>query len=387
MRTLSLLALFLLAPLARADFKLDDGDRVVFLGSTLIEQEQRSGWWETTLTSRFPGKKVTFRNLGWSGDTVFGESHVGFAYTRTGNANVPGGFKHLVGHALALKPTVLFIGYGTNESFEGEKGLPRFVKGLNTLLDALAPSKAKIVLLSPMRQGDMGRPLPDPAKNNKNLRLYAAAIKEVAKKREAIFVDLYDLLGDPAKEKGATENGIHLTAHGYKWSARALERGLGIDTPAWRVEIDRKEKKATAKGVKLGWENTDFVLTDDRLPHGERVFVVKDLGALGCALYHGERRLVAGGRGDFARGVTIDSGPAFDQLEKLRRAIVAKDELYFHRWRPQNETYLFGFRKHEQGNNAVEIPKFDPLIEKKEKEIVELSKPVTYKLWMHCSDK
>jgi len=42
------------------------------------------------------------------------------------------------------------------------------------------------------------------------------------------------------------------------------------------------------------------------------------------------------------------------------------------------ETYLFLFRKHEQGNNAVEIPQFDPLIAAKEKEIAELKKPVTY---------
>ncbi len=40
-----------------------------------------------------------------------------------------------------------------------------------------------------------------------------------------------------------------------------------------------------------------------------------------------------------------------------------KDQLFFHRYRPQNETYLFLFRKHEQGNNAVEIPQFDPLIQ------------------------
>ena len=56
--------------------------------------------------------------------------------------------------------------------------------------------------------------------------------------------------------------------------------------------------------------------------------------------------------------------------------------LYFYRWRPQNETYLFGFRKHEQGNNAREIPQFDPLVEAKEKEIARLRRPVkhTYEL-------
>jgi glucose/arabinose dehydrogenase len=49
-------------------------------------------------------------------------------------------------------------------------------------------------------------------------------------------------------------------------------------------------------------------------------------------------------------------------LEVLRSAILKKNELFFHRWRPENWTYLFGFRKHEQGQNGVEIPKFDPLI-------------------------
>ncbi|MFN9199679.1 MAG: hypothetical protein ACK5WR_16540, partial [Planctomycetaceae bacterium] len=45
---------------------------------------------------------------------------------------------------------------------------------------------------------------------------------------------------------------------------------------------------------------------------------------------------------------------------------VDKKQLSFHRGRPQNETYLFGFRKHEQGNNAREIPMFDPLVEELE---------------------
>src|SRR5258708_4451885 len=42
-----LAALLLLAPDVRAvPFALADGDRVVFLGNTLIEREQRSGYWE-----------------------------------------------------------------------------------------------------------------------------------------------------------------------------------------------------------------------------------------------------------------------------------------------------------------------------------------------------
>jgi hypothetical protein len=83
---------------------------------------------------------------------------------------------------------------------------------------------------------------------------------------------------------------------------------------------------------------------------------------------------------EWGEGRTIPSkaAPEFAQAEKLRRAIVAKNQLFFHRWRPQNETYLFGFRKHEQGNNAKEIPMFDPLIEKDEAEIAKLRVPVVH---------
>src|SRR5260221_10154269 len=61
-----------------------------------------------------------------------------------------------------------------------------------------------------------------------------------------------------------------------------------------------------------------------------------------------------------------------EQFEKLRQTIIAKNRLYFDRWRPQNWTYILGFRKGEQGRNAVEIPQFDPLVETKETEIAKL---------------
>ncbi|CAN5407305.1 hypothetical protein BH23VER1_BH23VER1_21820 [soil metagenome] len=63
------------------------------------------------------------------------------------------------------------------------------------------------------------------------------------------------------------------------------------------------------------------------------------------------------------------AAPDWPALEEVRERVIAKNELYFHRWRPQNETYLTLFRKHEQGNNAAEIPQFDPLIEEAESAI------------------
>ena len=59
-------------------------------------------------------------------------------------------------------------------------------------------------------------------------------------------------------------------------------------------------------------------------------------------------------------------------FDTLRRAVIAKDNLFFNRWRPHNETYLFGFRKHEQGQNAKEIPMYDPLIARGDETIQKL---------------
>ena len=63
-----------------------------------------------------------------------------------------------------------------------------------------------------------------------------------------------------------------------------------------------------------------------------------------------------------------------NRLEQIRTLVLEKNQLFFHRWRPQNETYIFGFRKKEQGRNAVEIPQFDPLIAEKEAAIAKIKK-------------
>lgn len=54
---------------------------------------------------------------------------------------------------------------------------------------------------------------------------------------------------------------------------------------------------------------------------------------------------------------------------ELRELIRVKNDLYFHQYRPQNETYLRGFRKHEQGQNAKDIAEFEPLIAQAEARI------------------
>ena len=91
--------------------------------------------------------------------------------------------------------------------------------------------------------------------------------------------------------------------------------------------------------------------------------------------------VASGSKEDWQEGVTITlPSKLFDRAESLRQMIVEKNQLYFHRWRPQNETYLLGFRKHEQGNNAVEIPLFDPLVAGLEARIAKLALPPAFNL-------
>lgn len=371
---------------AAEPFELKDGDRVVLVGGALIEREQRYGYWEAALTSRYPDKNITFRNLGWSGDNVWGDARASFG-TRTD------GFKALKEHVLALKPTVVILAYGGNESFDGPAGLPQFKDGLNALLDALAPAKARIVLLAPLRMEDLGRPLPDPTAENKNLHSYTDVLRETAKKRDLIFADMNPYLGDGPKAAPLTDDGLHLTGAGYWRSAFALEQSLGLTLPSWKLQLDDDGKKELQP--KVGTETTqhfqDVVITDRMLPlapppnddaarpsSSSRIVSDKVLVPGQFTLNIDRKANVTADAKEWAKGVTLTRCPEYDQAEQLRQVIVAKNRLYFYRWRPANETYLFGFRKGEQGQNAIEIPKFDPLIVEKEQEIAKLRVPVAH---------
>ncbi|WP_165251441.1 SGNH/GDSL hydrolase family protein [Paludisphaera soli] len=357
-----------------------DGDRVVLVGDTFIEREQRYAYLETVLTIANPDKDLTFRNLGWSGDTVRGLSRAGFDPPEAG-------FRELVKQVTDAKPTVLVVGYGMADSFDGEAGLSRFVEGYNAFLDAVAPTKARLVLLSPLPHEPMPAPLPDPASHNRDLALYADAVRKIAEVRDAAFIDLF---GEVTKARQArqakgpssetdTDNGIHPTALGF-WRLANLPTVL----PMKLAKLEAGEVQKTERGLSV---TTKGPLPPPLEPVPGRQASSWNMGHAG--LEPGRYTLKVDGRPlathtaeEWAAAPLVEGDPQLEQVEKLRQAIIAKNLLFFYRWRPQNITYLFGFRKHEQGQNAVEIPQFDPLVDAKEKEIAELRKPVphTYEL-------
>ena len=277
--------------------ELRAGDRIAFVGDSFFEREYSRGLIETALTVAHLDKALTFRNLGWSGDTVRGESRAYFG-------KAADGYGELLKSVDLVKPSVIFVGYGANESFDGSAGLDAFIVDYRRLVDDLASRTTRIVLLTPLPTDRTSSPLPAAALEERNrvLSLYSEAIKTLATSRKLASIDVHTAMVAAmtrSHPEPLFEKGMHLTDAGYGVAAEHIVSRTGA-----------------------------AMATDARA----------------------------------------------ERFASLRSLIVRKNESFFHRWRPANVTYLYLFRQREQGNNAVEIPRFDPLIAEKEKEIAAMAK-------------
>lgn len=260
---------------------LEDNDMVVLLGDTFIERDGNFGHLETALTAAFPGKKIRFRNLGWSGDTPRAESRAYFGPPEEG-------FERLTKQIEELKPTVVISCYGAVDAAKGQAGHENFLQAYRRLLDMIKQtSGAGVVLISPPVAQTLPAPFPDMTAENRQRAAISEAIAGLAKERGLRYANLFAETGQTAV---SSENGVTFTESGYATLVPAFLKSLAVK-------------------------------------------------------------------------------PAGEVPGKLRQMVVEKNRLYFYRWRPQNEIYLFGSRKHEQGNNASEVQLFEPLVSEKEASI------------------
>ena len=208
-------------------FRIQRGDRIVFIGNTFAERMQLFPHFEVLLTARHPGDSLTFRNLGWSADEVALQPR-------------PLNFGDLHTHLSEQRADVIFAAFGMNESYGGADSLPAFRSHLQTFLRELQSRRyngetpPRIVLLSPIAHERVERVPLDPAAHNRQLALYTEAMREVAATLGVRFIDLYSptlpLMADP-RLGDLTINGIHLNDRGHEIVSRLMARSLGWAHP------------------------------------------------------------------------------------------------------------------------------------------------------------
>ncbi|MBT3615235.1 MAG: hypothetical protein HN524_04545, partial [Verrucomicrobia bacterium] len=382
------------------------GDRVMLIGDGLIEQMQKHGYLESRLTAGNSGKKLYFRNIGWSGDTPAGIARDGLGTRQAGHEPADEGWVQLKKQIADIKPTVAVIGYGMASSLDGSS-LDKFKSDYLRLVEHIKSSAGKknplrLVFMSPIAHENLGGKLPDGKAHNSNLEKYRELIGDMAKQYDAWFVDLYRYLRNSRADTTThmTTDGIHLNDYGYWVLGAVAEYSFSLTPSNFRFGI---LPSATERSGGFGIKLSDIKIADgrvrmtgrfDALPpyysHSKKGTALMQRTAIGRIQFMGTPdgtfTLIADGieihTGDskeWAGGAFIDGGPDVDQFERLRSLIIEKNELFFHRSRPQNQAYLWGFRKHEQGNNYQEVARFEPLIRQKEQVIFELSKTVSRK--------
>ncbi len=227
------LACFLVAsPFAHAaPFELKDGDRVALLGDGFIEREQYEGWVELAATTAFADCNVTFRNLGWSGDTPDGASRCGLSLLQAGLEPAGEGWRQLVNQLETYKPSVLITGYGMAASLSGGETPEKFRQDFERLLDQ-AKGMRVILLGAPprfLRENETDETA-DVIARRGALAAINRVMKEIAAARNLPYVGLDAL----ARKSGLSNDGIHLNSDGYQAAAREIETQLGWSPGKWQ---------------------------------------------------------------------------------------------------------------------------------------------------------
>ncbi len=377
---LSVLFLLAFTPAGQAQqstFDLLDGDRVVFIGDGLFENALDHGHLEYALTTSWPDRRVTFRNIGWSGDTPAGISRDHFT-------NPPTPYEHLIEQIKSTKPTVAFIGYGAHMAFEPTTALEQFNSEMAALMDTLDALQARVVLLTPAPQEAISSPAPTVAQHNTQLAQTAEAIKELAQARDYLVVDLFsDLLPyaeDPSIQ--IADNGFRLNDHGYKLAGKVLHDQLTGSSYDFMLEVDlhKATHSPAISNLQASKKEVSFVVQPAVLPalypmpEGTQPIKISGLRRGHYTIWVDNKEVASVTAAELANPVLIDS-PLAQQALDLQELIIKKNKTFFHQYRPQNETYLVGFREYEQGQNARELALLDPLIGQVENEIGRLRIP------------
>ncbi len=364
--------------------------RVVLLGGTAIYEMEKHGHFETALTARWPDHDITFRNLGWPGDDVFGTARGEFQSARgpgmwRPSGNRGAGYGELLSQVRTAKPTSLIVGYGAEAAYAAsDEQMKHFEAGYRHLIDDLEGTGATLVLITPIPQLDKNRgavtdeiPI-----RNERLRRAETFIKNLAKKRgHTVFDTRKQAIDDSSNH---FRNEIGLSDYGHFLFGSNLAGYLGgalrtVVTPDTQNEPRVRGTGMRAESFTNTQDGVRFSLTLDQLPTGSARVVLEEPGydGGGGGLYHRGKMI-----GHTSRRIGsgfLEGGPDIEQADRLRQLIIRKNGYQRAKLRPLNKTYIFLFRRHEMGHFAHEMDEYEDLTREAEAQIALMRVPRTHR--------
>lgn len=262
----------LLLPLAilsgQGGFALHDGDRVLFYGDSITDNQFYPQYVENYVVTRFPNLRVNFLNYGWSGDKVGGG----------GGGDIT---KRLERDVLPFRPTVVTIMLGMNDGGYRafDDGLYKtFTSGYEHILSELkAHGDPRIVLIKPSPYDDITLP-PNVTGGGYNavLQRYADYLGEMAPRIGAITADFnspeVDLLTkakatDPDNARKLIPDRIHPNSAAHivmgnallkAWNAPSLVSATQIDAASGITTTDNSTvRDVKSKPDGLSWREIE----------------------------------------------------------------------------------------------------------------------------------
>lgn len=334
-----------------ADFFFKNGDTVVMIGDSITEQHLYSNYVEMWTVTRFPGWKLTFRNVGIGGDRSVG------------------GNQRFARDVLPYKPTVMTVDFGMNDggykAFEEGTFRP-YMDGLQGMANQAKAAQIRVAWVTPQPRdnGDQG-PTALSDIYNVTLEKFSDGVKVIAEKNAGLFVDQfhpYLSALNRARAQGPTYqritggDAVHPGPPGQALMAASILKGLSFPSLVSSAEIDVTGKVAAATNCKI--ENVvvkDGGITFSRLDGALPFFPADAHGILPWApileelndyrlkvtgLAVGKYEVLVGGKkvaeltsaqlaegANLAAGVLAD-GPIAEQVKAVTTAIANKNRFH-----------------------------------------------------------
>lgn len=269
--------------------QLKKGAHIILIGNNLGSRMMNYGYFETEMQLRYPDSALYIRNMCDGGDTPGFRAHSGrvspwafpgaerFQTELARNSDSQGFYETPDEWITKHKTDIILAFFGFNDSFQGPAGLENYKAELDTFIKHTLKQKyngisaPQLAIVSPIAFEDLSKKfdLPNGKIENKNLELYAEAMKEIAAKNKVHYLDVFS----PSKkwyesaDKAHTIDGSQLTEAAYQKFGILLANGIFGETKVKStVEANRELVHDAVQEKNWMWHK------DLKVPNGVHVY-------------------------------------------------------------------------------------------------------------------